>query len=485
MAKKICIVGGGLAGGIVAAKLAAAGHAVTLLEQGTLPKPLMPTDETWEGGGLKSTFTRGEGLGGSSNFWHGGLIVLDESDIDGRSPAGTTTKFPISYEQLREHYREAAELLSGGEIRLDDLAPAARTGVIDVDETFFEFKPLIFPSDPFSTRGLLEAARDRHGLEIVPFTADTVLFSEASRASAVEGFHHGEGRRMRIPADVVVICAGGIGSPKILLKAATTNPLLTRLPIGKNLIDHPTGFVFKAKLKRRRNLKAMFGTPYGQSGRFRRRWGLKLRAEHLDTALERNHALYLRPAFTMRNPRDYNALKNKLVWHRGKKVTLWEKLQLIKYLDLLMEALNFRFGVFPSVRHVAGFVFAEQLPDAENAITLKPDGTFTVHWSISRENNESLRRFLMAFFERHPDLFEEFVLFPDLLDSGAHHSGGCRMASTESEGVVDADLRVFGTENLFVADGSVLGFSGHANTGLTIAALALRCCETVQRVASA
>ena len=48
-----------------------------------------------------------------------------------------------------------------------------------------------------------------------------------------------------------------------------------------------------------------------------------------------------------------------------------------------------------------------------------------------------------------------------------------------ADGVVDADLRVFGTENLFVADGSVLAYAGHANTGLTIAALALKCCDAV------
>jgi choline dehydrogenase-like flavoprotein len=53
------------------------------------------------------------------------------------------------------------------------------------------------------------------------------------------------------------------------------------------------------------------------------------------------------------------------------------------------------------------------------------------------------------------------------------------MARAPADGVVDANLRVFGTENLFVADGSVLAYAGHANTGLTIAALALKCCDAV------
>jgi choline dehydrogenase-like flavoprotein len=55
------------------------------------------------------------------------------------------------------------------------------------------------------------------------------------------------------------------------------------------------------------------------------------------------------------------------------------------------------------------------------------------------------------------------------------------MATRAGDGVVDGDLRVFGTENLFVVDGSVLGFSGHANTGLTIAALAIKCCDALTR----
>ena len=92
----------------------------------------------------------------------------------------------------------------------------------------------------------------------------------------------------------------------------------------------------------------------------------------------------------------------------------------------------------------------------------------------------SLEKFLNVFFDSHSHMFESFTIFPDIrerLDSAGHHSGGCRMATRASDGVVDGDLRVFGIENLFVVDGSVLGFSGHANTGLTIAALALKCCD--------
>lgn len=62
----------------------------------------------------------------------------------------------------------------------------------------------------------------------------------------------------------------------------------------------------------------------------------------------------------------------------------------------------------------------------------------------------------------------------DRVDGGAHHIGTTRMAEREDDGVVDADLLVFGTRNLYVAGSSVFRTSGIANPTLTIVATALR-----------
>ncbi len=479
--KRICIIGAGLAGGILASKLAEYGHRVTLIEQGRTPAPLIPEDEVWQGSDLKSVYTRGEGIGGTSNFWHGGLIVLDKSDVEGMSPSGSGPKYPMSYAHLCDYYRAALRLITNDEICLEDLMPSGiQEEGFQIDQKLFRLKPLFFPRKPFSTRDLLDDARRKHGLEILThFKVERLIFAESSQATWIEGFNQGEAHLSKIPGDIFILCAGGIGSPKVLLKSARSNPRLQELPIGRFLIDHPTGFVFKAKLRNRVNLKNFFGKAHHRSSRFRRRWGVILKADRLSVASQRNHVLYLRPAFTMRNPRDYNVLKSKLVGHRGKKVTLWEKLQLIRYIDLLMESVNFRWGLFTSVRYVSGFVFSEQLAATENAVVLMDDGRFVIRWSIAPEDQRSLEDVLLAFFESHKNAFEESVLFPDLLGSGAHHSGGCRMASNASDGVVDRDLRVFGMNNVFVADGSVIGYSGHANTGLTIAALALKCFDVV------
>ena len=57
---------------------------------------------------------------------------------------------------------------------------------------------------------------------------------------------------------------------------------------------------------------------------------------------------------------------------------------------------------------------------------------------------------------------------------GHHHMGTCRMGANPRTSVVDPNLQVHGTKNLFVAGSSVFVTSGTANPTLTLTALALR-----------
>jgi choline dehydrogenase-like flavoprotein len=67
------------------------------------------------------------------------------------------------------------------------------------------------------------------------------------------------------------------------------------------------------------------------------------------------------------------------------------------------------------------------------------------------------------------------------IDRYAHLVGGCRMGTAPEHSVVGADHRVWGTENVFVADGSVMPTQGSANPALTIMALASRLAERLGR----
>jgi choline dehydrogenase-like flavoprotein len=56
----------------------------------------------------------------------------------------------------------------------------------------------------------------------------------------------------------------------------------------------------------------------------------------------------------------------------------------------------------------------------------------------------------------------------------AHLVGGARMAERPEDGVVDRNQRMFGVDNIYIGDGSVLPTQGSANPALTIMALAAR-----------
>ena len=483
MRKSVCVIGGGLAGGIVASTLAARGHSVSLVELGDAPAPLLPSGEVWEGTEVKSPFTRGSGIGGTSNFWHGGLTILDRTDVEGISGQDGRAQASIRYSQLRDYYAQAVALVRGARsYSLDDIeapleVPAG--GFVNTGETF-RLKALLYPDRPFSTRPLIRRAQELHGLQVIPnIEIGRVVNSGLRRVTYAEGVDLKNGAIKKFPADIFVLSAGGLGSPKILLHSTGECPPLGQLPIGKFMIDHPTGFVFKAKLRRHMDLKSLFGA--ARRG-YKLRYGFALNPDRLGDADSRNHILYLRPAISMKDPGTYDFLKRKLVTYRGRSLSPIDMVYLVRHADLLFDAINFKFGLSHSTRYVSGLVFAEQLPDENGRMCQLDNGAFSIKWSVSDKDCRSLQKFLAIFFRHYSEQFERFKIFPDMstrLDSAGHHSGACRMAMNASEGVVDADMRVFGTDNLFVVDGSTLAYSGHANTGLTIAALALKCCDAV------
>jgi cholesterol oxidase len=67
----------------------------------------------------------------------------------------------------------------------------------------------------------------------------------------------------------------------------------------------------------------------------------------------------------------------------------------------------------------------------------------------------------------------------------AHCIGGCVMGADASQGVIDAQHRVFGYQNLYVVDGSAVGANLGVNPSLTITALAERAMSFIPAAAAA
>ena len=69
-----------------------------------------------------------------------------------------------------------------------------------------------------------------------------------------------------------------------------------------------------------------------------------------------------------------------------------------------------------------------------------------------------------------------------VMNPARHHMGTTRMHVDPKRGVVDADCKMHGVENLYVAGSSVFPTGGNANPTLTIVALAYRLCDHLNRV---
>jgi choline dehydrogenase-like flavoprotein len=69
------------------------------------------------------------------------------------------------------------------------------------------------------------------------------------------------------------------------------------------------------------------------------------------------------------------------------------------------------------------------------------------------------------------------------LGVGSHHIGTTRMAAGPSRGVVDANCRVHGLDNLFIASSSIFPTTSFANPTLTIVAFAIRIADHLKQLA--
>ncbi|HUI06227.1 MAG TPA: GMC family oxidoreductase [Verrucomicrobiae bacterium] len=70
---------------------------------------------------------------------------------------------------------------------------------------------------------------------------------------------------------------------------------------------------------------------------------------------------------------------------------------------------------------------------------------------------------------------------PSDLHGGYHHMGTTRMHLDPKQGVVDADCRLHGVDNLFIAGPSVFPTGGYANPVLTIVALSMRLADHLKQ----
>jgi choline dehydrogenase-like flavoprotein len=138
------------------------------------------------------------------------------------------------------------------------------------------------------------------------------------------------------------------------------------------------------------------------------------------------------------------------------------------------------------------FTRVEQAPNPNSRITLDTETDALgmrramLHWELTSFEKRSIRKIyeligqqtgiaangrvrLMEYLQdEHDDSWPEFT------GGGWHHMGTTRMSNDAKEGVVDADCKVHGIDNLYMTGSSCYVTAGSPNPTLTIVALTLR-----------
>jgi choline dehydrogenase-like flavoprotein len=464
----VCIVGAGAAGLTVAGELASRGIPVALIERGSRRAGRRAFgDNVVEDAGHpigRPSRRRRFALGGAGRIWSGMSLELDPIDFEVR-PWLEHSGWPFEARHLAAFSDRARRLLAIGAPEPEGARPSLPDGLATRPAEFSGMRYGKAIEAPPGTLLHLGAA----AVGIAPERGGRSI-------GHIEAIGD-DGQPITVTARVFVLAAGGIEVPRLLLHSGVGGG-----PLGRFFADHPYASIPVA-------LPPGCRPPDGlAAGGHRTRLGrLVITSEDARRAGSLGGAAFLRP---YRDP---------AVWDRPG-VDAWLDLAWALHHGDLPDGFPGVIGRaargFPAMVRAAADrrradprwelrIALEPAPDPASRITLsrRRDALGVplprVRWRPGDRWRETLQRLVAgvaaaAARDGWGPLDAAPFDLPDAVEAGAHHMGATRMHEDPEHGVVDADCRVHGTTNLYVAGPSVFPTYGYANPMLTIVALALR-----------
>jgi choline dehydrogenase-like flavoprotein len=506
----LCIIGAGPAGISIAREFVGSRLRVCLLESGAV-RPSRAAQRLNDGrivgyGYYPLASTRARAFGGSSaHWWHqadddGRPYLwrsgpLDPVDFDSR-PGIAHTGWPFRREVLIPFYERAQRICQLGpfEYGVEDWEdPEARPRFPLRGEEFVT-KILQYGNRTFVDY-LEELARAQNVTTILNSTVCELLTAENPSMIDEVTVRVEAGKAFRLKARAYVLAAGAIENARLLLVSNKTHTA------GLGNANDLVGRFFMERLSVRSGV--IVPTDSGLLQRSRLYKIHSARGAHIQGALRLNEkltrsegllsaAIFVLPAqkaFTSEGVRSLVALYRAVRRRRLPRDLLGHAKNVAGDLDDIALTV-YRRGIARGSANDEVFILrvqAEQSPNPSSRVTLddardafglrkvKLDWRLTEfdRWSIRRTQDMfdlELRRAKLGRLERK--LGEEDP--PALFQGAFHHMGTTRMHREASRGVVDADCRVHGLANLFVAGSSVFPTAGSVNPTLTLVALAVR-----------
>jgi len=512
---EVCIVGAGLAGGIMAFELARRGIRVVVLESGPRHdfsrrfedmrvflrgenpwRTLPPELDVYTLGGSVPYFldySRIRGVGGSSLGWEGYALRFHANDFRLRSLYGIAEDWPIAYEDLEPYYGSAETALgvAGAD---DDPWASPRSTSFPLPPFAFSYSDGMFAgackqvgivlhhlpqarnSVAYAGRSQCRAcgtcfvcptgAKASVDLTHIPqaeatgnarvLTDATVLRLQVDRPDHVSGVVYAgrDGREQRVSAELFVLAAGAVETPRLLLRSASkTSPAGLANGsglVGKYFTSHPlidvTGRV----------RDSVYPYRVGFSTAMTRQF-----------AVDRDRAS--RRAFYLEF----------LNFPRGGQP---ERLALAsgKWGEALRRHVETEFGHTVSIR-----VYCEQLPDPRNSVTLNSRVTDSfgnpvphITYHVGPQERETLAE-ARTVATRVLEAMGASQIRTSALRFASHQIGTHRMGRDPRASVVDESLRAHEVANLYLVGSGCFVTASSSPPALTIAALAIRTAEQI------
>jgi choline dehydrogenase-like flavoprotein len=406
--------------------------------------------------------------GGLTNHWSGAVPRFSPDDFADARRAGEEFAWPVDYDDLASYYDQVEPLLhTAGSASDAPALPAGRVrhtwrlhpdwsgvaaeaqhegrSVVPLPYAYGASSTVTFSGTVFNSFVRLVKPAQRAGKLKVRCDAHVLRLewsSEARRVAAVIFRDMTTGREERLPCRAVVVAAGAINTPRILLESSSdefpdglgnTEGVLGRYlhdhPIGKLVIDldrpmslHPPAYITRPTLDRTEPLYAAAG------------------AQWAGTALLARSVLRGRAA--------------RLDW-------------------------------------IGLGVFGTMAPCRDNRVTLDRsrragDGSAGVvlhvsHPGESRKLLDDTRDQIGELLNRARGAARVRVWHIEPVGNTSHYGGTCRMHASPRFGMLDAWSRIHGVPNVVVADSSAFTTGPEKNPVLTSMALSARASDRLAR----
>lgn len=502
------IVGAGLSGAVTANELAKAGLTVICLEQGDWPEygrsavhrrdSEVAAEQYWQrdpnvrqdtsdypidDSGSDVAALMWNGVGGSSVLYLAKWNRMTPGDFRVRSHDGVADDWPLSYKDLEPHYLEAERQFQISGLAGDPAYPkgdgppnpplpirpfGARmaTALNELGWSWWPGASATFPDPEHSTKEgpeSIKASTDvthwpsalKAGAELRTNARVRRVLVENGEATGCE-YIDGDGNVQTLHARSVILCANGIGTPRLLLLSATD--------------EYPDGLANSSGLVGKRLMLHPFGAVAG------------LFDDDLDTAVS--------PLGQQIQSMHFYETDASRGFVRGAKWGLqptggplavtrsypWEVANEVMYYENFHKTLKARFNRAPMWTLVA-----EDLPVDTNRVTLSDtlvDGDGLPGAKIEYVADANSRALLKFHTEKAAESLiaagaVETVVAPLVRSSGWHLMGTAVMGDDPANSVTDRYGTTHDVKNLHIFDSSTWVTSGGVNPVATQAALAL------------